>query len=333
MTKHLFYPFLDFNGHILTDDYSRWLSSKLDEYNEKIEQGDISSSMCLQGVFIELLLNRRPIHDWIEIMDNYLLTEDDIPIAYSENFGKRLFNFNFWNQSPIHAIHARWWIEGIFNSPVEQRKRYAQIIERYIQPNGWIYNPHVSNTNPKTRMKNELMMSMLMGLEILKTHNQLSLYREKFQATLSSCPFTRYIGTEYFRVKSLELLESIDLRPRDIHQILSSSNSIPGYCDFSLEDKVDDYMGTAKRTSRDKIISSPFTSLQALYLATYSERDVREKVREKLYRYGQFLNRTPFDIPAFRMRDIDIPFGTGISPIEVIAASVILKQYASMTSG
>ena len=72
-------------------------SSDIEEYNEKIEQGDISSSMCLQGVFIELLLNRRPIHDWIEIMDNYLLTEDDIPIAYSENFGKRLFNFNFWS--------------------------------------------------------------------------------------------------------------------------------------------------------------------------------------------------------------------------------------------
>jgi hypothetical protein len=325
MTHHIFYPYLDFDKHTLTNDYSEWLSSKLSEYEENIENGDISSSMCLQGVFIELLLDNRPRRNWIEIMDEYLLTDDKIPMAYSEIYGERLFKFNFWNQSSIHAIHTRWWIEGIFNVPASQRKRHSAIIEKYIQPTGWIYNPQISETNPRTRMKSELMMSLLMGLEILKTHEKLSPYRERFQATLSSCPFTHYIGAEFFRLLSLEVLDSTHLRPREIPHVVTSSDSISGFCDFALEDKVDDYMGTAKRTARDKIISSPYSSLQVLYLTSNSEREIKDAVAEKMKKYAQFLNRTPFEIPAFRIRDIDIPFGTGISPIEVIAASVIRK--------
>src|SRR5687768_16682660 len=112
MIHHIFLPTLDIDHVTLLPEHEAWLKSWLQSIEPNIENGDIAASVCLQGVISEVLLYRRVISDWVGIMDEYLTVEGK-PLAYSENYGKRLYQFAFWAQSEVHAIHARWWIESV----------------------------------------------------------------------------------------------------------------------------------------------------------------------------------------------------------------------------
>lgn len=328
MNEHIFLPGVRINALALLPEYREWLSSWLRRVEREIEQGDIAASMCLQGAMSEIALYGSPQTDWIGNMDAYLLDQEGKPIAYSEKYGQRLYGYeDQWLQSEVHAIHVRWWVQQTYNSPFPQIEvDYGALIEQLIQPGGWIYNPSVSETNIKTRMKSEYLMSLAMGIEILKSYSLLDdNYKILFESAASSVQRTSFLSAEYFRLKALDILGSMELAPVDLTNVLIACEAGKGFCDFSVKDKVDDYMGTAKRTARDIAVHSPLSNLHAFYIASLVNEGTKERVLAKLVDFGRYLEKEPFGIPAFKIRDLNIPFGSDITPLEIIAATAIIS--------
>jgi hypothetical protein len=197
------------------------------------------------------------------------------------------------------------------------------LIEDLVQPSGWIYNPQVSPTGMRTRMKSEYLMSFAMGMEILGAYDRLEKNRADFEGLLSSEPLTGYLSAEYFRAFALRLLDKKELAPASLSSVVTSCAVGDGYCDFNVKDKIDDYMGTVKRTGRDIPVHSALSALHALFLVTFCSEEVRPHIIEQVKRFGNHIKSEPMDIQPFRMRQIDVPFGTGLSPLEVIAASAL----------
>ena len=327
MTNHIFLPCVELQELELTQVHQEWLLKWLSVIESEIEDGNVSASLCLQGILSELVVYQTLQTDWLGIIEEYLIDEHQMPIAYSEQYGKRLFRFNFWSQSPIHAIHCMWFVERIcLSASKEKIQKYAEFITTSIQPNGWIYNPDVSPTRQRNRMKSEYLMSMAMGCEILASIGRLSDYTQRFQTTLSSLPVTDFLSAEYFRLKALNLLQSPELAPAGLDDLLSDCKTVRGFSEFAIESKVDDYMGTAKRISRDKPMPSPLAGLYANTIAIFCSNDVKTDVRNWLKTYGEHLQKKPFDIQAFRIRDVDISFGTDLSPLEIIAAAFLIAN-------
>ncbi len=325
MNEHIFLSRVKLDALQLLPEYKDWLLAWLSAAEEYIEGGDVASSMCAQGVMSEFALYGSPKTDWLSIMNEYLSDKEGKPIAYSEKYGKHLYRFANWLQSDVHAIYIRWWIDQVCTSPFDQPDiPYGNLIEELIQPNGWIYNPAVSPTNIATRMKSEYMMSMAMGLEILDTFGLINERKEFFEAVLSSANKTDFLSAEYFRLQALQTIDSLDLAPTHLQQVITACELERGYCDFAVALKRDDYMGTVKRTSRDVAVYSPLSSLQAYTIASILGDDVKAHVFEKLVSLGEHLQSNPLDIPAFKIRDLDIPFGSDITPLEIIAASAIV---------
>jgi hypothetical protein len=320
MIKHIFLPTLDMEQIALLPEHRVWLENWLREIEPDIERGDVAASMCLQGAMSELLLHRRIVTDWIGVMQAFL-TRDGKPIAYSERYGKRLYEFAFWIQNEVHAIHARWWVERVCN--VDSGLDFPRLVENLIQPSGWIYNPQVSPTNLRTRMKSEYLMSLAMGVEILRAYDSLEPYRKTFEGLLSDMPVTGYLSAEFFRAKALSLLGRLELAPTALASVLAACEIGEGYCDFDVKAKVDDYMGTAKRTERDIPVHSALAALHALFLANFCDLDAKNRANARVKHFGNHIKSEPMDIQPFRMREIDVPFGTGLSPLEVMAASGI----------
>ena len=332
MTDHIFLFKTDLSSISLIADHAQWLEDWLHRIEPELEAGNVSSSLGLQGLMSELVLFGEVKYDWLAIFEDYLTDDDGTPLAYSEIYGSRLFKFdNQWRQSPIHAVHTRWWIEKIFQRLTSEETLFADFIKRHIQPNGWIYNTAVSPTGFRTRMKSEYLMSFAMGVEILDFHGLLTDYREVFETTLSSEPLRPFLSSEYFRGVALETLNALNLAPAGLEQVVKQCEAGAGYCDFTPEEKRDDYMGTAKRVERDQPVHSPLAALHARRLALLCGAATLSDVSTRLTQFAQHIQRQPLDIPAFRIRDlVDIPFGTGISPLEVIAASVIVNEYQSL---
>lgn len=324
MTEYIFLPEIELEAIVVHPEHKKWLISWLTEVEDNVEEGNVSSSMCLQGIIAEIAIFKNLKTDWYGIVNEYLTDDRGLPITYSAEYGKRLYSFNQWLQRPLHAIYAKWWIEKILKKQKDNEIQYGPLIQSLIQPDGWIYNPDVSCTGSRTRMKSELLMSMAMGIEILDDYNLLKGNKKQFQATISSFPLTHCLSAEYFRLKALKKLDSIELSPVGYSNMLKKCEAGEGYCDFSLETKVDDYMGTAKRTSRDKLVHSPLASLFAIHVASACEKGVKEYVMNRVNGFRKHLKVNPFDIPSFRMRDINIPFGADLTPLEIIAASSII---------
>jgi len=317
-----FLPCVTIESKQLNELYKDWINNWLAEIHDGIEKHEISSSTCLAGVISEIWINGRLKTDWIGIMKEFL-EDDGLPLAYSEDYSKKLFHFNQqWKQSPIHAIFARWWIERI--AKVDERD-WAETIKSYIQPNGWIYNPKVSVTNVRTRKRTELFMSMHMGCQILKPSEFNGISKDRLIAAINSIPSTKYVSAEYFRYQALRLLDAIDQMATNIAEILTKCQTEPGFSDFSIEDKTDDYMGSKKRVTRDKAVFSPMSTLFALYLA-HNFNIPKQLIANWRKKVQHHLTIDPLDIPALQMRDLTPNFGDGTTIFEVLAASVLLQS-------
>lgn len=317
MTTHLFLPSLSINRLELLPEHGAWLAEWLQSLEADIEAAEVAVSQCLQGVISELALHKQVKTDWLGIMDEYLM-RDGRPVAYSEQYGKRLYGFAPWIQTEVHAIHARWWIEQTLGLPPSLE--YQTLVEELIQPSGWIYNPTVSPTGLRTRMKSEYLMHLAMGIEILAAFGALAARKGTFEGALSPLAVTGYLGAEHFRLHALRTLNSAQLSPTGLDAVLTSCEVGEGYCDFDVKAKVDDYMGTAKRVAKDIPVHSALSGLHALSVSLACSDVVKNHVKARMQSFGAHLKAHPLDIQPFRMRDIDIPFGTGLSPLEVVAA-------------
>src|SRR5205823_4927467 len=104
-------------------------------------------------------------------------------------------------------------------------------------PSGWIYNPLVSPTGMRTRMKSEYLMSPAMGMEILHACGSLETRRGVIEGLLSSEPLTGYLSAEYFRAYALRLLGDPELAPAALSSVLTACEVGEGYCDFDVKAK------------------------------------------------------------------------------------------------
>lgn len=326
MHSHAFINSIDIKSLTGNKEYSAWLTFLLDDIEAHIQDEAVSSSMCLEGLFSELLLKGKVEIDWIGILDSFL-SEGDTPLAYSEEFGKKLYKFDSqWKQTPIHAVYTHWWIKSFLKSGGVDHQKYKDLILSFIQPSGWIYNKSISPTGIRTRMKSELMMSLAFGIQILAEGTIDQKIAAKFRGLLSSTPFTGFLSAEYFRSVALEKLSSMELLPKQLASIFELCEAGEGYCDFSLSSKVDDYMGTAKRTSRDDVVHSAISSIHALYLSAFVDKQKQNEVLSRVRGFNAHIGKEPHDIPAFRMRDIDIPFGPGLTALEIVSATYLLEN-------
>jgi hypothetical protein len=333
MTTHLFIPGILLQPGFIHQAHDQYLRDWREDAIRRADDGDVAASVCLQATFIDLALFGKPRHDWLGIMDEFL-TADGLPLAYSEAFGRRLYKFGGqYRQSTIQAIHTRWWIEVLNGVAEKSRARLSSLVKAKTQSDGLIYDVDVSETILRHRMKTELTMSMAMGLEVMMDAKDLAIAEAKgYAANIvapSKCPMLGYISMEYFRHRALNVLGHPELFPPSTAANLNgcAANLNVGWCDFAITTKVDAYMGTAKRTQRDKPIHSPLIACQALWLInkTLATAD-QGPFRQRALDYAQHLEAHPTDIPAFQMRDVPIPFGADRTPIESIAASHLIAS-------
>jgi hypothetical protein len=330
MANHIFIPQINLTNRAVDSVYVPYLSQWRENIINMADDGKVCASYCLQAAFIELVLEGRLIHDWIGIMDKYL-TEGSIPLAYSERFGELLYKFSAqYKQSTIHAIYTKWWIQCLTDAKKVDHSFYADLILRKKQTDGLFYDKDISETILRHRMKTELTMSGAMGIEILRAGNKLTpeLAVELATDLVSDikCPQLGYMSMELFRLQALKLLNNVNLFPIGIEKHIDAcaEGLAIGWCDFAMRSKVDSYMGTAKRTQRDKPIHSPLITCYVQVLAEQIyEQEMKEKVLRRVSDYANHLKRNPFDISAFQMRDIPVNFGTDKTPIEIICASYL----------
>ena len=326
--EHLLLPEVDLTPGLLAEEHEAYLHEWLTAARDRVEQGDVAASVCLQGVFAELVTGGHVETDWIGVFDEWLTDEAGDPLAYSESFGKRLYKFAAqWKQSTVFAIHARWWIERVVGGDKVDHSRYAQLITKKHTA-GWIFDHDVSPTIERHRMKSELTQSMAQGVEILEAAGELDAVREDLESTLASFPQTGYVSAEYFRLRALQTLGGTQHMPVDTGDAISRCLLDEGVCDFSLVSKTDAYMGTAKRTARDKMLPSPLSTCQAEEIASslLAGADAQAVVTSAA-NYGKTLLAKPMAIPAFQMRDVPIPFGADRTPIEAICASSLIRRH------
>ena len=315
----------DLDGLYICREYRDWLEKWLTKINENIEKESISSSECAQGILCEKLLGKNSV-DWKQVEEEFLTDEDGNPQAYSEAYGKQLYNFGGqWQQMPVYAVYNSFWIHKHYGET--DATKYQSIIRELIQPNGWIYNPEVSNTQIKTRMKSELLMSLAMGTEILLPDKLSKHDKDRFEAVLATMPLTGYVSAEYFRIKALKNIGRMYQFPEGLKDLLEKCEVQEGYNDFCLEEKRDDYMGTKKRTQHDSAIHTPLISHMVKLLCQTGGDELMDTYREKMHKYSNTLKSHPMGIPSFKMRDIEYSFGTGITPLEILAAVLITNKY------
>jgi hypothetical protein len=331
MPHHLILSDVSLGQSFLHPVFEQYVKCWREDAIQRAEAGDVAASTCLQGTLIDLVLFGRVRHAWGEIMDAFL-THNGKPIAYSEAFGRRLHKFlGQYLQTTVHAIHTRWWIQCLVNPSAVDHAAFANMILTKRQTDGLIYDADVSETILRHRMKSEVTLSMAMSAEILQAARMLTGNLPLELATHivdpRKCPTLGYISAEYFRLHALRTLGYENYFPTGIAEHIDAcAKDLPvGWGDFAMKSKVDAYMGTAKRTQRDKPIHSPLIACHVAALVRMISTDgVRAKVNGRLTEYARHLTHQPLDIPAFQMRDVQIPFGSDKTPIEAICASHLI---------
>jgi hypothetical protein len=334
IANHMMLPGVPLEPGFLYPAYEQYLKEWREVAIQRADAGDVSASVCHQATLIDLILYGTTPHVWLEIMDEFLI-ENDKPIAYSRAFGERLYKYGRqYLQSTIHSIHTRWWIACLVDVTAVDHSVYANWILAKKRADGLFYDFDVSETILRHRMKSELTMSMAMAAEILSASGMLTDALKVELATNivepTKCPQLGYMTSEQLRLHALRILGHQNLFPVGVgDHIKACAEDLPfGWGDFAIKSKVDAYMGTAKRTARDKQIHSP---LIACHVAELSQvlTDAREKadVLARLSEYARYMKANPLDIPAFQMRDVQIPFGADKTPIEAICASHLIAHY------
>jgi len=334
MATHLILPGVVLEAGFAHPAYERYLRAWREQAIVDADAGRVAASVCHQAILIDLVLDGRPTHDWLSVMEDLLTDEAGRPLAYSVGYGDRLYKFaGQFLQSTVHSIHTRWWVEKISKPETADHGRFADLILAKKGPDGLIIDADVSPTILRHRMKAELSMSAAMGAEILSEARRLT-DALCFELATSLCdprkvPPLGYMTSEQLRLAALRVLGHEEQFPVGIgeHIVACEVGLTHGWGDFSIASKVDAYMGTAKRTSRDKPIHSPLVACHVGVLsAKVDDPAKRAAIIDRLAIYSRSLADNPFDIPAFQMRDVPIPFGADLTPIEAVCASQLIAN-------
>jgi hypothetical protein len=333
MATHPILPGIVLQSNFCHPAFESYLKQWLECAISRANAGDTAASICHQAVIIDLIVNGNLRYDWLSVMQN-LLTDNDSPTAYSKGFGKQLYKFDKQIlQSTIHSIHTRWWVENLNDPTKVDHERFAKMILAKKCADGLIYDADVSKTTLRHRITVELCMSAVMSIEILKKAGKLT---DKLCLELATnltdqhkVPQFGHITSEQFRLAALRLLGHENLFPLGIveHINACAEGLDIGWCDFAIKSKVDAYMGTVKRTAHDKPIHSPLITCHVAALLDKVEHGIkRDTLKSRLIKYAQNLAKDPMNIPAFQMRDVFIPFGADVTPIEATCASWLIAN-------
>jgi hypothetical protein len=315
----LWLPSLSLPGNY-TGVYTQYLNNQLELIHDEISKDCLSAAKALQGVLIESLLYGRAKFDWAGAI-NELLVRNGKALAYSESFSNNLHGFSKqWEQYSIGAAYSQYWIRKHLSC--------TQIDFDYLNSKrdatGLYFDIDISPTKTSHRMKTEIAASTAMVLEMnqdlkfLESHNPGQIMSAMDNSMLF--PRYKYLSLEYFR-KVIMDLHSEQKNDADLLEGFLKKCALEakyGWSDFMMNEKLDDYMGTAKRTSRDSNIHSPMLALYVNYLTELGTRSV--EIKDRLTEFTSHLVTDPWDIPAFKMRDLPYEFGPGITTLEALAA-------------
>lgn len=324
MTNYIFYDGVDLENLSVSAAHEKWLHEYLERLQISIEKGEIAVSECLQGALIEAILGKQLKTDWPGVFKELLLTKDGLPMAYSSAYGQKLYKFEAqFEQVTVHSIHTYWFINKLA-SPDFTDDTLTKAMSDFWQPSGWFYNPQVSVTTERYRMRLELCMSLAMAVEILLDAEDNSAFKEKIEAHMYAEPTTNYLSAEYFRLITLEKIQKpayMNTVSDKLRKLLLACQLDKGFSDFDVHSKVDDYMGTAKRVGRDVALLSAISTLHAHYIANKTGNN--DVVADPIKAFVEMQEASPLSFGAFKMRDLDPDFGPSITTHEIIAASIL----------
>ena len=315
----LWLPSLSVSGNY-TGVYAQYLSNQLDFIHSEVSKECLSAAKALQGVLIESLLYGRAKFDWPGAI-NELLVRNGKALAYSESFSNNLHGFNNqWEQYSIGAAYSQYWIRNHLSC----RQIDFEYLNSKRDGTGLYFDIDISPTKIAHRMKTEIAASSAMVLEMdqdlkfLVSHNHGQIMSAMDDSMLF--PRYKYLSLEYFRKVIMEL-HGEKKNDADLLEVFLKKCALEakyGWSDFMMNEKLDEYMGTAKRTSRDSNIHSPMLTLYVGYLTEPGKRSVETK--DRLAEFTNHLVTDPWDIPAFKMRDLPYEFGPGLTTLEALAA-------------
>ena len=159
-----------------------------------------------------------------------------------------------------------------------------------------------------------------------RSYSSALVYEKKIGDSITLIHISNVIN-KFLKKTKKSFIDSIGI---DVHIAACEVGLERGWGDFSIASKVDAYMGTAKRTSRDKQIHSPVVACHVKELSKkVTDLELNTAIKGRLESYATYLSEKPLDIPAFQMRDVPIPFGADMTPIEAVCASHLIAHFSS----
>ena len=318
MNSYYLIPFFLFNkARIYDNTIKSYLVDKLFLLRKDFNQGLVSISNCMNAQLCLSSINESSL--WLlDVIRNNLIL-DGICTSYSIRYSEQLNKFDQQSfQNDIYTEYYYWKIL-LINDAIDSQS-VEQNIVKYQNKSGFFYNSDNSDTLEKYRMKSELYSQLLMAKEIINFSNA----KDLLLPDISSDGFrTSYISSEYFRERYCSLSNVNANTPQAIIELINQCKVEYGLCDFNAKKKFDDFMGTAKRTSRDKSIFSPLATLHGIYLCDrYNLLSLKNQLINEAHQYYDLYR---LDLESFQMRDIPIDFGPGDTVVEILAFNTILN--------
>lgn len=319
MIQHVMLPYLDLRKQVpVGEDISQYLRSEITAIRNSIANSISSVSMFVNLEIASAVL-AKPSHEHLAMLERQLVVGGECR-AYSEEYAKQLHRTeNQWLQIDVYTEYSHWLI-SILNDK-DNTNHKSKLVMKYANTSGLFFNPENSPTELKYRMKSEYLCQTLMALEVSPIDEELA---DKLKDTMKNGKITPYISAEYFKFRICEKLNfEVDYHSKkNIQMLISRCKADVGLCDFDSQNKTDDFMGSQKRTVRDQTIFSPISTLQGVYLCEkVGLHSLAEALVNEAYQYYQ---TNSIDLTAFKMRDIEIPFGPGASVTEVAALHTLV---------
>ncbi len=327
-TEYLLLPCVQIGTLIAAPQPRAYLESWLNGLAGRLQMGEVAASECIQAAIAETVLFGGWHTAWDQVAKS-LLTANGAPVAYSAAYAKQLHQFDAQSvQVTVNSIHARWWLESSASASTVDHGLFASFLAAKRQSSGLYLDNDVSPTVTRHRMKLEVAQSAAQAAEILNAAGSLdrSTANSMAEALTSpgAFPATNYLSAESLRARALAILGRLDLSVASASDVLAvcTEGLSHGWCDFAIREKVDAYMGTAKRVGRDKPVSSPLLACHAEYLARFIAGEAESRAfASRMADYRAALTNGSVSVDAFRMRDLRFPFGPGMTPLEAIATS------------
>lgn len=298
-----------------------YLTQAIDIAFANAENENASASDIFSCALAEYSLKGKISSSWLEIFKSLLIDkESGLPLEYNKKYSEKLWQFNHWNQTTIHSIYVYWFLLSISDQFKNEVKSAVKMSQQLIQPSGFVYNPAVSETNLRTRMRSELFMGVCQAIEIQSNGTNQDDLKKIYSPALQSINDVKYISAEFFRQKSFQFLKLQNPYFPNYNELLKNCGLDYGFSDYDVNSKVDDYMGTAKRVNRDKSIFSPVITLMSETLTLEKNKN------PSLISAYKYLSEKPNSLPHFVVRDIEYSFGPSITVIETLATVEILSK-------